>query len=301
MLENLVTSLITYGEDSLKVDSKMETLELQEQFCSNLKFRKVLTLVFELFELFLIKPSFMERMNFLMGFREFVIEKYLEWRQSGVKLHQLDGMRRDQRASTDVDKEKMLWVDLVRLYNILSLKVDQFHVLLQKTNCFIEKYLEIRELFKDEYLVEVVKITSRFLFCQKMFKECTELLAKVLHERQQPWPEAYSTFEKLKDACLRASAENQAILEVEDIRNTKPTKPNKKKPFDTEDVVLETEAKVLTQTDVAEKMELFSKLALQEQIDKAETYLLSYLQTQRTPRSPQKTRTSSSPPSSTKS
>ena len=281
MVENLVTNLITYGEDSLKLDSKREVVELQEQFECNMKFKKVLHLVFELFELFMIKPSFMERMNFLVGFREFVIDKYIQWRTRGPKLIQLSGLRSEQEQEKNVEKEKKIWVELVRLYNALSLKVDSFQILLQRTTSFSDNFEQIRTSFKEDYLVEVIKISSRFLFCQKMFKECYMLLSKVVDGREKPWPAAYDTFQKLKEACQKVSSDNQIIPEVEDIRNTKPMKTTKKKPFDTEEVVLDAEEKVLTQSDISEKMAQFEKMQPQEQINQADTYLLAYLQNQR--------------------
>ena len=164
LVENLVTSLITYGEDSLRQDGRKEVLELEEQFGSNRKFRKVLILVFEVFENFVLKPSFMDRLNYSFQFREFVVDKYVQWRAQGKMIKEL--MPTDINSQTK-DYSKNLWVELVRLYNSLSLRIEEFHVLLQKTNSFIEKYNDIRTVFTDDHLLEVAKIASKFLFCQK--------------------------------------------------------------------------------------------------------------------------------------
>lgn len=168
-LENLVTSLITYGEDSLRQEGKREVLELQEQFNTNRKFKKVLLLVFEVFESFVLKPSFMERMNFSFLFREFVIDKYIAWRSEGRRIKELSSMP----PIKENDRMKLYWVELVRLYNSLSVKIEDFHVLLHKTTSFIEKYKEIKTCFSEDHLFEVVKIASKFLFCQKLFKNAT--------------------------------------------------------------------------------------------------------------------------------
>lgn len=279
-LENLVTSLITYGEDSLRQEGKREVLELQEQFTTNRKFKKVLLLVFEIFESFTLKPSFMERMNFSFLFREFVIDKYIAWRAEGTRLKELMTMP----PIKENDKLKQHWVDLVRLYNSLSVKIEDFHVLLHKTSSFIEKYKEIKLIFCEDHLFEVVKIASRFLFCQKLFKECNNLLTNVLGNSVQTESNSadFKMFEKLQEACTRASSDTQIVYEIEEV--SRPSNMNvtqRRRAFEAEEVVLEAEAKVLTPQEINEKVSSFEKLPILEQIDKADSYLLSFLITQR--------------------
>lgn len=277
-LENLVTSLITYGEDSLRQEGKREVLELQEQYGSNRKFRKVLTLVFEVFESFFLNPSFMDRLNYSFQFREFVIDKYIEWRANGKRLKELDS---EEAKTNRKDKDKSMWVDLVRLYNSLSLRIEEFHVLLHKTNSFIEKYSEAKGIFGDDFLLETVKIASKFLFCQKLFKECGLLLGKVLKDKPQSPNQDYLTFEKLYEACTRASSDTQIVGEIEDVNRTIATRGLKVRTIDTEEAVFETEGKALSSNEINEKMSQFEKLSLSDQIDKADTFLLSFLLTQR--------------------
>lgn len=280
-LENLVTSLITYGEDSLRQEGKREVLELQEQFATNRKFKKVLLLVFEIFESFMLKPSFMERMNFSFLFREFVIDKYISWRTEGVRLKELASFQ----PIKENDRMKLYWVDLVRLYNSLSVKIEDFHVLLHKTSSFIEKYKEVRQIFSEDHLFEVVKIASRFLFCQKLFKECNNLLTNVLSNPEQATTNLadYKMFEKLQEACNRAASDTQIVYEIEEV--ARPSNVNvtqRRRTFEAEEVILETETnKVLTPQEINEKVSSFEKLPILEQIDKADSYLLSFLITQR--------------------
>ena len=185
----------------------------------------------------------------------------------------------------EIDTQKSYWVDLVRLYNSLSLNTEDFHVLLHKANSFIDRYPDMQRIFSGEYLLEMTKITTRFLFSQRLFQECSRLLTHVLaHKPQGPLTE-YSFLEKLQDACLRATSGTYQLSEVEEVTRL-PFKPTKKKPFETEDVVLEAESRVLTQSEITDKMVNFENLPLQEQIDKADTYLLSFLLTQRNLRSP---------------
>lgn len=285
MQENFLTSLIIYGEDSLRNETKNISLELEEQYKGNKKFRRVLTLVFhvfadnsEIFELSTLKPCFLERQNFSFEFREFILDKYIEWRNTDPnlenfeKLYVLGGVR---------TKEKLLWVELVKILNSLSLKIEEFHVLLQKTNQFVEKYHEILEVFEEDYLIDVVKLASKFLFSQKYFKECERLLTIVLQNKEVKTGE-YAVFEKLMIACGRATSDKFILPEIEEVSRIKNNKSSKKKPNDKDDVAMDLEEKVLSSSELAQRMEQFEKLNLPEQIDKADSYLLSYLLQQRT-------------------
>ena len=112
------------------------------------------------------------------------------------------------------------------------------------------------------------------------------MLVKVINERPAnvsgKKAEEYLTFEKLNEACNRASADTQIISEIEDINRTITTKGLKVvKSLDADETVYETETRALTPADLAEKLSLFDKLSLSEQIDKADSYLLSFLLTQR--------------------
>lgn len=271
--------MITYGEDSLRQEGKKEVLELEEQFNSNRKFKKVLTLVFEIFESFILKPSFMERMNFSFMFREFVIDRYILWRSEGKRIKALG----DMQTSKEVDRVKAYWVDLVRLYNSLSGKLEDFHVLLHKINSFIEQYQDIRALFGEDLLIEVVKISTKFLFCQKLFKECNLLLTNVLSSKEEKSAHMadYKMFDKLQIACLRASSDNQIVVEIEDIaKTTTVNSTQRRKTFEAEEV-LETENRVLSPQEIHEKLQAFEKMTLKDQIDKADSYLLAFLISQR--------------------
>lgn len=221
-------------------------------------------------------------MNFSFMFREFVIDRYIVWRSEGKRIKALEKMQIPKEA----DKVKLYWVDLVRLYNSLSGKLEDFHVLLHKINSFIEKYPEIRALFSEDHLIEVVKISTKFLFCQKLFKECNSLLTHVLatkggnscHEAD------YNTFDKLQLACLRASSDNQIIVEIEDVaRTTTVNSTQRRKTFEAEEVVLEPENRILTPQEINEKLQAFEKLPLKDQIDRADSYLLAFLMSQRRP------------------
>lgn len=177
-------------------------------------------------------------------------------------------------------KEKLLWVELVKILNSLSLKMEEFHVLLQKTNQLVEKYSEILEVFEEDYLIDVIKLASKFLFSQRYFKECERLLATVLRDKAEKTGE-FAVFEKLMLACGRATSDKYILPEIEEVTRLKNNKSSKKKPNDKDDAGLVLEERVLSSSELAQRMEQFEKLTLPEQIDKADSYLLAYLLHQR--------------------
>lgn len=89
-------------------------------------------------------------------------------------------------------------------------------------------------------------------------------------------------FSKLQEACTRASSDNQIVFEIEDVaRPSNVNSTQRRRAFEAEEVVLESENKVLTPQEINEKVLSFEKLPILEQIDKADSYLLSFLITQR--------------------
>jgi len=256
MVENFLSSLIVYGKDSINGDYIGTDNILEAQYKNNSKFKRVIWMIVRILREFSVCPSFMERTYLEPELRDFLLRK-------------LTGLLRD----VDHSSGKMLWIECVSFYNELCHGDKDFEVVKLECEIIKSKLKEIERLLGTHSATQMVEKTTNYLFVKRKFVECGDFLEGFFKVCKKKDKNKQGKLNRLLDACNQARKMDSSSLMVQEESTAALTG---------DDVEVYTENLIINEINISQKemdtkMANFEKIDLNDQIDTADKYILSYL------------------------
>ena len=177
---------------------------------------------------------------------------------------------------------KRLWIDVVRFYNDFTRKGKKIEEIVAACETAEKQLSDVQKKLGSLSALEIVQRTSRFLFVNRKFKICASFLSVFFKhcKKENKDNEAFNKLSKLFDACRKAKNVRELM---EEERNIDVEVSNSKNeigaPYEIRDVLVEDGG--VSKREIDAKMKDFERLEVQDQIDKADRYLLNHLKNNR--------------------
>lgn len=195
-------------------------------------------------------------------------------------------------GSEKITENKDLWIQVVEFYNKFTFNItpETIEALLNECSQLHTLLKKIQTNIGYEISLGVTQKTSKLLFKKRRFKDCGTLLttflktkgakeAKKKAQKSIYGPDQNSKdithLERLSRACGRAQSVDDLIAEEKNIEIAEKTTNKDETIKEYTGVIGEKEE--VSQKDIDAKVKEFERLDLRDQIEKADKYLLLYL------------------------